>query len=112
MNRPCDTLLEPALDREGARSGLVGQLQQQSGRRIGQNERFANLEVLDDERPSLEQLHPRLERHLDERGRGKNCKVFDPVILEERHVPAVEPRNPRGGCARQPRIEQPAATGP
>ena len=109
MNRPCDALVEPTLNREGARTGLVGQLQQHSGRRLGQNEGFANLKVLDDERTSFEQLHARLERDFHERRCRENGKVFDPMILEKGHVTAVESRDPGGSGARQSRVEQPSA---
>ena len=80
-----------------------------AGGRFRQDERFANFKLLDHERPAFEKLHAGLEYQINKsRGRENNV-VLDFVILEESHVPAIEPRGPGGRRARQPHVEHSAA---
>ena len=72
--------------------------------------RFANLKVFNDERASVEQLHARFQAPFPRTRCGKDDKVLDLVILEKRHVPAIEPRNPGRRGPRQSNIEKSAAT--
>ena len=66
MQRPRGALLKAALDREGALVRVVGKLEMHARGRVGQDERLADFEVLDDERAALKQLHARFEHHLHE----------------------------------------------
>src|SRR5687768_11874430 len=75
-------------------------------RRIRQNQWFANLEILDRKRTTLEKLHASFEHHFEKRCRGKDDMSFDLVIFEESHVTAVELRRPGGRRMRHPHFEQ------
>jgi hypothetical protein len=87
MQRPGNALIEPALNGESSVVRRVGDLQLHGGRRIREEERFANLEILDRERPSFEQLHPGFKGYFDEGGGRENEMVLDLMILQESHVP-------------------------
>ncbi len=111
VDRPTGGLLEAALDAETALGRLVRQLDRQAGGLLGQDERLPDFEVLDGERPALEQLHSGFERHLDKRRRRKNDVTVDLVVLEVGHVAAVEAREPDRHGAWQSRVEQSLAAG-
>src|SRR6185369_13357516 len=59
MERPRSALIKAAVDRERALVDVVGKLDMHARGRVGQDERFADFEVLDDERAALKQLHSR-----------------------------------------------------
>ena len=88
--------------------GSIGQLQMHARDRLRQDERLANLEILDHERPPFEKLHAGLQHHFDEARRGKDDVALHLVILEKSHVPAVEPRGPGRRGAREAGLEQAA----
>ena len=54
MQRPRRALIKAALDRERALVGVVGKLDMHARGRVGQDERFADFEILDDERRGLQ----------------------------------------------------------
>src|SRR5208283_166353 len=106
-------MFELALNQERALVWIIRQLQVQSGgRRIGKDQRFANLKVFDDEWASIKQLHTRFEHHFHKRGRGKYDQVLYPVILQKDHMSIIELRDPRRGRPWQPDVEKSAAPGP
>src|SRR4051794_12436917 len=104
MERPGGALIEPALDTERPIGRLIGDLDLNATGRVRENERFANLKIFDHKRLPLKKLNAGFQDQLDESRRWKNDVVFDLVIFEERHVPAVEPGGPGGCRARQPRV--------
>src|ERR1041384_8117265 len=90
MERPRRTVIEPALNRESPVARLIRNLELNPAGRVGKDQRFANLKIFDHERPALEELHAGFQGEIDKRGCWKNDVVLDLVILEERHVPAIE----------------------
>ena len=89
MQRPGCSLIEPTLNRECAIVRLVGNLNVNAGGRFRQNERFANLKLLDRERSAFEKLCAGLNYEINKSRGWKNNMVLDLVIFKERHVTAV-----------------------
>jgi hypothetical protein len=89
MQRPGCYLVEPTLDRECAFVRLVGDLDVNAGGRFRQDERLANLKLLDHERSPFEKLRAGLNYQIDKSRGWKNNMVLDLVILKERHMAAV-----------------------
>ena len=78
---------------------------------FGKDERFADLEVLDGERTSVEELDAGFEGHFDEGGGGKDDMGVDLVVFEKGHVPLVEAGEPDRDGAGQAAVEQAFAAG-
>src|SRR5260221_11252792 len=106
MERPGSALVEPALDQERALIRIIRELHVKPRNGIRQNERLANLQILDNERSTLEELQTCFPRHIDEGRGGKHGQILDLVILQKGHVPAIQPRNPGLRTPRQSKLAQ------
>src|ERR1700730_12315113 len=109
MQRPRSALVEPALDQERALIRIIRELYVKARNGIRQNERLSNLQILDNERSTLEELHACFQRHVDKRRGGKHDQILDLVILQKGHVPAIEPCDPGWRGPRQSDVEQSTA---
>src|SRR4029077_13593572 len=89
MQRPGRSLVEPTLDRECSIARLVRNLDVNAGGRFRQNERFANLKLLDREWSAFEKLRAGLNYEINKSRGWKNNMVLDLVIFKERHVSTV-----------------------
>ena len=96
VNRPIRRRLEAALDIEGSFDGVVGQFHDQILHRFRHDERLADFEFLDGERPPLEQFAARLQCHFDEPGRGKDNVFIHAMVAQIGEVALVETTSPRG----------------
>ena len=101
-------MIKAALNRERALVGVVGKLDIHARGRVGQDERFADFEVLDDECAAFKQLHARFEDKLHEARRREDDVAVHLVIFEKRHVAGIEPGGPGRRRSRQTNVEQPA----
>src|SRR5215471_3146866 len=88
---------------------IIRQLHFQSGNRIRQNKRFANLKILDNEGPPIEQLRAGFQRYFDKTSGRKYDEIFDLVILQESHLPAVQPYDPSRHSPGQTSVEHSTA---
>src|SRR5438067_12683957 len=109
MQRPGCSLVEPTLDRKCALVRLVGNLDVDAGGRFRQDERLANLKLLNHEWSAVEELPAGLKYEINKSCGWKNNMVLDFVIFEESHVPIIQSGGPSGRRARQPHIEHSAA---
>src|SRR5260370_27879357 len=89
MQRPGCSLFESTLDRECSIVRLVGDFDVNAGGRFRQDERLANLKLLDHERSTFEKLRARLNYQINKSRGRKNNMILDFVIFKERHVTAV-----------------------
>src|SRR6266478_3516876 len=109
MQRPGRSLVEPTVNRECSIVRLVRNLDVNAGGRFRQNERLANLKLLDHERSAFEKLRAGLNYQINKSRGWENNMVLDFVIFEESHVSAIQPGGPGGCRARQPHVEHSAA---
>ena len=72
MQRPRGALIKAALDRKRALVGVVGDFEMHTRGRVGQNERFADFKVLDDDRRPSNNCTP-LHDEVHEARPGKMC---------------------------------------
>src|SRR4051812_19334849 len=112
MKRPRRSLVEAALDRESPIRRFVRNLQLNSSGGVRQNERFADLKIFDDKRPPFEELHAGFEGELNKSCGRKNNVALYLVILEESHVPAIQPGGPGRGGAGEASVKHTAAARP
>src|SRR5215472_33684 len=91
---------------------IIRQLRFQSRNWIRQNKRFANFKILDDEGPPIEQLHAGFQDYFDKTSRWKYDEILDLMILQEGHLPAIQPHNPCWRSPGQTSVEHSTASHP
>src|SRR4029077_11096073 len=109
VQRPGSALIQLALDREDTFMRIIRQLHFQSRNRIRQNKRFANFKILNDERSPIEQLGAGFQHYFDKTSRWKYDEILDLMILQEGHLPAIEPHDPGWRSPGQTSVEHSTA---